>query len=94
MAFATQRLPKLHVTSDVSVATERLRIPSQRTGEKLPYDKVSSIRGANTLFQGGKEDNLANRAKTRVEAWSNTSTVTLRVVGYDENGSLKCEGVK
>jgi hypothetical protein len=25
------------------------------TDEKLPFDKVSSIRGANTLFQGGKE---------------------------------------
>jgi hypothetical protein len=27
--------------------------------------------------------------QTRVEAGSNTSTVTLRVVGGDENGSLK-----
>jgi hypothetical protein len=25
------------------------------TGEKLPFDKVSSIRGANTLFQGGEQ---------------------------------------
>jgi hypothetical protein len=31
---------------------------------------------------------------TRVEAGSNTSTVTLRVVGGDEKGSLKCETVK
>jgi hypothetical protein len=30
----------------------------------------------------------------RVEAGSNTSTVTLRVVGGDEKGSLKCETVK
>jgi hypothetical protein len=30
----------------------------------------------------------------RVEAGSNTSTVTLRVVGGDKNGSLKCETVK
>jgi hypothetical protein len=29
-----------------------------------------------------------------VEAGSNTSTVTLRVVGGDEKGSLKCETVK
>jgi hypothetical protein len=29
-----------------------------------------------------------------VEAGSNTSTVTLRVVGGDENGSLKSETVK
>jgi hypothetical protein len=31
---------------------------------------------------------------TWVEAGSNTSTVTLRVVGGDEKGSLKCETVK
>jgi hypothetical protein len=31
---------------------------------------------------------------TRVEAGSNTSTVTLRVVGGDEKGSLKSEAVK
>jgi hypothetical protein len=30
---------------------------------------------------------------SRVEAGSNTSTVTLRVVGGDENGSLKSETV-
>jgi hypothetical protein len=30
----------------------------------------------------------------RVEAGTNTSTVTLRVVGGDEKGSLKCETVK
>jgi hypothetical protein len=34
------------------------------------------------------------RQSTRVEAGSNTSTVTLRVVGGDENGSLKSETVK
>jgi hypothetical protein len=31
---------------------------------------------------------------TRVEAWSDTSTVTLRVVGGDEKRSLKFETVK
>jgi hypothetical protein len=31
---------------------------------------------------------------TRVEAWSNTSTVTLRVVGGDDKGSLESETVK
>jgi hypothetical protein len=31
---------------------------------------------------------------TRVEAGSNTSTVTLRVVGGDEKGSLRSETVK
>jgi hypothetical protein len=32
--------------------------------------------------------------ETHVEAGSNTSTVTLRVVGGDEKGSLKTETVK
>jgi hypothetical protein len=34
------------------------------------------------------------RGQTRVEAGSSTSTVTLRVVGGDEKGSLKFETVK
>jgi hypothetical protein len=34
------------------------------------------------------------RSATRVEAGSNTTTVTLRVVGGDENGSLESETVK
>jgi hypothetical protein len=34
------------------------------------------------------------RVSTRVVAGSNTSTVTLRVVGGDEKGSLKYETVK
>jgi hypothetical protein len=34
------------------------------------------------------------RASCRVEAGSNTFTVTLRVVGGDEKGSLKSETVK
>jgi hypothetical protein len=32
--------------------------------------------------------------QTRVEAGSNTSTVSLRLVGGNENGSLKTETVK
>jgi hypothetical protein len=41
-----------------------------------------------------KESSDENQAYTRVEAGSNTSTVTLRVVGGDEKGSLKTETVK
>jgi hypothetical protein len=40
------------------------------------------------------EDIWGDLCKTRVEAGSNTSTVTLRVVGGDEMGSLKSETVK
>jgi hypothetical protein len=38
--------------------------------------------------------NSVFKAVTRVEAGSNTSTVTLRVVGDDEKGSLKSGTVK
>jgi hypothetical protein len=41
-----------------------------------------------------KEDNWSKSLKTRVEAGSNISTVTLRVVGGDEKGSLESETVK
>jgi hypothetical protein len=40
----------------------------------------------------GREHNILTC--TLVEAGSNTSTVTLRVVGGDEKGSLKSERVK
>jgi hypothetical protein len=41
-----------------------------------------------------REVNVVTELDTRVEAGSNTSTVTLRVVGGDEKGSLKSETVK
>jgi hypothetical protein len=40
------------------------------------------------------ENESESRGDTRVEAGSNTSTVTLRVVGGDEKGRLKSETVK
>jgi hypothetical protein len=41
-----------------------------------------------------KQGTRLELGQTRVEAGSNTSTVTLRVVGGDEKGSLKSETVK
>jgi hypothetical protein len=35
--------------------TKFILVTTWTTNEKLPFDKVSSIRGANSLFQGGKE---------------------------------------
>jgi hypothetical protein len=40
------------------------------------------------------EDQLPLQQNPRVEEGSNTSTVTLRVIGGDEKGSLKSETVK
>jgi hypothetical protein len=42
---------------------------------------VSSVREANTVFEGQQ---INGHTETRVEEGSNTSTVTLRVVGGDE----------
>jgi hypothetical protein len=50
-----------------------------------------------TVFPVGADPRLYNeelRPAPRMEAGSNTSTVTLRVVGGDEKGSLKSETVK
>jgi hypothetical protein len=41
-----------------------------------------------------KRHKLGAAVRTRVEAGSNTSTVTLQVVGGDDKGSLKSETVK
>jgi hypothetical protein len=47
-----------------------------------------------SVQMGYKKNSSKNNSVTRVEAGSNTSTVTLRVVGGDEKGSLKSETVK
>jgi hypothetical protein len=52
---------------------------------------MSPNRYAKNLLQGGGH---FRQKQPRVEAGSNTSTVTLRVVGGDEMGSLKSETVK
>jgi hypothetical protein len=52
---------------------------------------VISVGSAPSLYN---EDPRPTEDNTRVEAGSNTSTVTLRVVGGDEKGSLNSETVK
>jgi hypothetical protein len=67
----------------VSVATDT---------DATAKDVVFSLQSTWSLY---KEDQLNNSVKmTRVEAGSNTSTVTLRVIGGDEKGSLNSETVK
>jgi hypothetical protein len=53
------------------------------------FDKVFSIQFAKNCLK-----KVTGRLHTRAEVGSNTSTVTLRVVGGDEKGSLKSEAVK
>jgi hypothetical protein len=47
-----------------------------------------------TRVQYRSQSGEGKREESRVEAGSNTSTVALRVVGGDKNGSLKSESVK
>jgi hypothetical protein len=56
-----------------------------------PLEAMISIRFSDSYKKGSS---FVNQRETRVEAGSNTSTVTLRVVGGDEKGSLKSETVK
>jgi hypothetical protein len=60
-----------------------LNLLSTGTTLPLPYPVVSDESVGVSLYP-----------ETRVEAVSNTSTVTLRVVGGDEKGSLKSETVQ
>jgi hypothetical protein len=62
---------------------------SRATMELL--EAMFSMRSASKLYHS--TDRVEFR-DTRVEAGSNTATVTLRVVGGDEKGSLKSETVK
>jgi hypothetical protein len=55
-------------------------------------ETVFSVESAPMLYN--EDPRLADNMVTRVEAESNTSTVTLRVVGGDEKGNLKYETVK
>jgi hypothetical protein len=58
---------------------------------KLLLETVFSTRSVQSDY---KEDIWGDPVPTRVEAGSNTSTVTLRVVGGDEKGSFESETVK
>jgi hypothetical protein len=85
------------------VELEETYISRQRFDKQIPAatDMQSTIEEFwGTVFstrsvQGGyKEEFGREYSDTRVEAGSNTSTVTLRVVGGDEKGSFKSETVK
>jgi hypothetical protein len=69
------------------VATE-----ADATVEKLVEKKHAAIELLEAVFSMQSAPKLYTA--DRVEAGPNTSTVTLRVVGGDEKGSLKCETVK
>jgi hypothetical protein len=90
---------------ETAVASERLwnDISRQRHGKHVPeptdkhaaievlFQTVSPTRSVQKVY---KDNWVVQKANPRVEAGSNNSTVTLRVVGGDEKGSLKSERVK
>jgi hypothetical protein len=67
-------------------------IAMQRLDKRTLNDKATVLHGV--AAEGLSWRQLEWPKQTRVEAGSNTSTVTLRVVGGDEKGSLKFETVK
>jgi hypothetical protein len=64
------------------------------SAEKNTRNNRRAVFSVRSLLRGYKKDKDNRLSESRVEAGSNTSTVTLRVVGGDEKGSLKSETVK
>jgi hypothetical protein len=64
---------------------------SARTGAEALLGEGFLFGPPRTFISRSKVIHIWN---TCVEAGSNTSTVTLRVIGGDEKGSLECETVK
>jgi hypothetical protein len=85
-------------------------IARQRLGKHVPRQRISKQQSryfedndGNGVFcvsvqrlynEDNRPDEIIIIIITRVEVGLNTSTVTLRVVGGDEKGSLKCETEK
>jgi hypothetical protein len=76
---------KQRITKHVPATTN-----TQATIELL----LETLFSTRSVHMGYNGDNWEDSVRTRVEAGSNTSTVTLRVVGGDEKGSYESETVK
>jgi hypothetical protein len=70
-----------------------MSIARQRISKHAPLT-IATVFSMGSVQSGYKKVFGSIEQYTRVEAGSNTSTVTLRVVGGDEMGSLKSETVK
>jgi hypothetical protein len=79
----------------VSIDTGREVLGSWKTARCGGSKKgIHGYEQATNIFLGYRYTTSGRSDKTPVEAWSNTSTVTLRVVGGNEKGSLESETVK
>jgi hypothetical protein len=88
IAAARQRFAK-HIPTRVKARNSRMSIAKQqRVNTPRQQYRLFSVRSVPKSYKRRQSE------KAAVEAGSNTSTVTLRVVGGDEKGSLKSETVK
>jgi hypothetical protein len=73
-------------------------VSGQRHGSHVPAATDTNATIEDLCFLCGPCRDVKSKgqgpSESRVEAGSNTSTVTLRVVGGDRKGSLECETVK
>jgi hypothetical protein len=82
--FVARQRPGKHVSAE-----------TDRRAKVVLLEAVFSMRSVQRLYSDSQQPRLMKKNKlTRVEAGSNTYTVTLRVVEGDEKGSLKSETVK
>jgi hypothetical protein len=104
-SFARQRLAKSHChanrdSAKVSVDTRNLGITRRFrcSGYRRPIDELFGVVASIRSSQAYKREFILELnsfiRKSRVEAGSNTSTITLRVVGGDEKGSLESDTIK
>jgi hypothetical protein len=76
---------------------EATAVAMQRRGKHVSTTRdllLETVLFTRSVQSGYKKDNLGRPNISRVEAGLNTSTVTLRLVGGDEKGSLESETVK
>jgi hypothetical protein len=92
ISIARQRLRK-YISAGANARSNRTSFARQRISKHTSLT-TEAVFSAWFVQNGYKEVSGSIEQHTRVEAGSNTSTVTLRVVGVDENGSLKFETVK
>jgi hypothetical protein len=97
--FARRRLGKHRLKTGIATLAEvhllgNGSLVSATTDNRQKHELFGAVAAIRSFRSYKREFIRELESVPRVEAGSNTSTVTLRVVGCDEMGSLKCETVK
>jgi hypothetical protein len=82
------------ITEPLEMSTTRQHVPAATNTQATIVEVLETVFSVGSALRLYKKDPRPAEWITRVEAGSNTSTVTLRVVRGDEKGSLKSETVK